>query len=62
MAEIAGAVIDGTVCELCGGEFIDPEFPESPYTHGHPAVCATCWSLLSRDEKKDHQKAIANTI
>lgn len=62
MGEIADDMIDGTSCELCGCYFIDPQDEDKLFTHGHPAVCKSCWNGLTKDEKKNHQRAIADTL
>lgn len=62
MGEIADDMIEGRACELCGCYFIDPENQDQLYEHGHPAVCSSCWSALSKEEKKFHQKAVAETL
>ena len=50
MGEIAEDMIDGSCCELCGIYFRQD--------HGYPVVCLDCWSDLTADERKVHQKAI----
>jgi len=62
MGEIADDMIDGTSCSLCGYYFIDPKDDNKTYTHGYPVVCHECWSDLTKNEKKQYQRAIAKTI
>lgn len=64
MGEIADDLIDGSACEICGQYFLDPddEDGETLYQHGYPVVCKECWSQLTPQEKKFHQKAKAETL
>lgn len=62
MGEIAEDMIDGTSCSLYGCYFVDPEEPDTLYTHGYPVVCKGCWSGLTPSEKKFHEKAKADAL
>lgn len=62
MGEIADQVIDGSCCELCLTPFSDPGNALAPYSHGYPVVCEMCYSQLTPQDKKHHQKAHAPTL
>ena len=61
MGEIADDMIEGRACDLCGCYFIHREDGEI-FEHGYPATCNQCWNKLTKEEKKYHQKAIADTL
>ena len=50
MGEYADMMIDGESCSLCGCNF--------EKSHGYPVVCSNCWKKLSKEDRKNHQKAI----
>lgn len=56
MGQIADDTIEGACCSLCGQYF------EDGYEHGYPVVCTECWRDLTKEEKKDFQKATAETL
>lgn len=62
MGEYAEDMIEGRACSQCGQYFIDPENEDQLYEHGHPAVCSSCWSGLSKEARKFHEKAVAETL
>ncbi len=60
MGEIAEAMIDGNVCELCLMPFVDSK--GEPFEHGYPATCIDCWNKMTPEQQKSHQLAEENTI
>lgn len=54
MGEIADQIINGECCELCMTYF--------DKAHGYPVACPSCWSELSPEDKKKHQKSINEEI
>jgi hypothetical protein len=60
MGEIADDMIEGRACELCGQYFVDKN--DNLYEHGHPATCWECWTDLTKEEKKNRQRAKVQTI
>lgn len=62
MGEIADDMVEGRTCCLCGMFFLDPEKENTVYEHGYPAVCWDCWSELTWQQRKKHQKALVKTL
>lgn len=50
MREFTTARECGKACELCEAHFVK--------AHGYPVVCPNCWRDLSKEDKKDHHKAV----
>ncbi len=61
MGQIAEDMSDGTTCQLCGMYFRG-EKEDELYVHGFPVVCWECWNDLSKQEKKQYQRASVRTI
>lgn len=61
MGEIADDMVEGRMCSLCGQYFYDDK-ENDIYEHGYPVVCWDCWKDLTKDEKKDYQKAQKKTL
>lgn len=61
MGEIADDMLDGTTCSLCG-MFFKGKKEDELYSHGYPVVCWKCWKDLTKEEKKNHQRAEVETI
>lgn len=49
MGEIADDMVNGWSCQLCG-QYFEGE-------HGYPVVCAECWKELTKQERREYQKA-----
>jgi hypothetical protein len=62
MGELAGDMVEGRSCCLCGCFYDNPDEPDVFYEHGYPAVCWDCWSGLSKRERKAHQRAEVGTL
>lgn len=61
MGQVADDMADGITCSLCGMYF-QGEKEDELYEHGYPAVCWECWQDLSKSERKNHQRALAQTV
>lgn len=62
MGEIADAMINGEICELCLTPFVNPKKSDQYYEHGYPVVCDDCWKGLTYEDKQHYQKAEVKTI
>ena len=68
MGEIADDMLDGTICSLCGCFFVDTEPDSDPessaklFSHGYPVVCLDCWAGLNKEDRKQHQRALRQTL
>jgi len=60
MGEMADDMIEGCCCEVCGAYFLDDN--GELYEHGYPVTCNTCWKRLSKQERKDRQRAERPTM
>jgi hypothetical protein len=61
MGEIADDMCDGTSCQLCGAYF-QGKAEDELYVHGYPVVCWECWKDLTKQERKEYQRAEVKTI
>jgi len=61
---VAEDILDGTCCQLCGCYFENPDGDSNSilYSHEYPVTCWECWEELSKEDKKEHQRATTKTI
>lgn len=66
MGELANDRINGEMCDSCGCYFkaTKEECKQGKVVHAHgvPTTCWDCWGDLSKEEKKDHVRAIVPTL
>lgn len=62
MGQQAEDVVDGSQCTLCGATFVHTTAEHDLFSHGYPVVCWTCWHGLTKEEKREHQRAIVPTL
>lgn len=65
---VADDMVEGMACCLCGCYFQSPDDradeigDETIHVHGYPVVCWECWRDLSKEQRKQYQRALARTI
>lgn len=65
MESIVDDILAGRCCEWCGQFFKQSsteDLPPCVYEHGGPVACHDCWESLSTSDKKEHQRATAETF